>query len=182
MDHSNMNWTTTSRPQDILKTGVFFVDRKQILRSSSYPDDFIFYEPMPGKLGLSGEFWMGAVGLEGSISLLIPPSKRDIDATGYSIRRGKWDWWAFLSFVTIPRGNYKTAILISFSYDNFFDNSQDIACCLEPAQIEEAVPHINTHFSPDTSSVGEAYNAAWVIFQREFSAHVASPEYQRLMW
>ena len=175
-----MNYRITSRSQDVLKTGVFFVDRKKILRSYSHPDEFAFYDILPGKLGVSGEFWMGAVGLEGDIDLLIPPSKRDIDAIGYSIRWGEWGWWRFLSCITIPRGNFNTSILFSLSHETFFDASQDIVCCLEPTQIEEASPHINTHSSPDTSSVGEAWDAAWVIFQREFDAHVASPEYQGL--
>ena len=175
-----MKFTLNVRQQEILKTSTFFVDREKLLRCYAYPDDYVRYEPLPGKLGLRGEMWMGAVGLEGDFGLLIPPAKRDVDAFGYSIKRGEWDWWRFLSCVTIPRGNFNVALSLSFSHETFFDTSQNVVCCLESEQLKDGDYKICTHFSPDTSSVAEAWNAAWQVFQKELGAHVASAEYQDL--
>jgi len=175
-----MKFTLNSQQQEILKTSIFFVDRERLLSSYAYPEDFIRYEIIPGRLGLRGNMWMGAVGLEGDFALLIPPAKRDIDAVGYSINWGEWDWWGFLSCITIPRGNFNVALSLSFSHETFFDLSQDVVCCLEPEHLKDEAHQICTHFSPDTSSVAEAWNAIWKVLQRELGAHVAGDEYQDL--
>lgn len=175
-----MKFAVKTQPQEVLKTGVFLVDREKLLGAYLNPNDFKNYEILPGKLGLRGEFWMGAVGLEGDFGLLIPPAKRNIDAIGYSIQLGEWDWWRFLSCITIPRGNYNVALSFSFSHETFFDASQDIVCCLEPDRMKREAGEICTGFSPDTSSVVEAWNAIWKVFQREFGANEANAEYQNL--
>ena len=175
-----MKFTLNTQPQEVLKTSLFFVNREKLIRAYTHPDYFKNYEIRPGELGLRGELWMGAVGLEGDFGLLIPPAKRDIDAMGYSIQRGEWDWWRFLSCITIPRGNYNVALSLSFSHETFFDASQDIVCCLEPDRMKREVGEICTGFSPDTSSVVEAWNAVWKVFQREFGANEANAEYQNL--
>jgi hypothetical protein len=167
--------------QQVLDTSVFLVDRKKMLISCPFPDVFSVYETMPGMIALRGAMWMGAVGLEGDFSLLIPPAKRDIDAIGYSIKWGEWDWWRFLSCITIPKGDYRVAMLFSFSNHTFFDMSQNIACYLEPERLEEETGFISTHSSPDTSSVDEAWTALWGVFQREFDARIAGDEYQSLL-
>ncbi len=175
-----MTFTLTGRQQEILKTSIFFVDREKLLGSYAHPDDFVRYEPLPGKLGLRGEMWMGSVGLEGDFGLLIPPAKRNMDAFGYSIKRGEWDWWRFLSCVTIPRGNFNVALSLSFSHETFFDASQDVVCCLESEKLKGYADKICTDFSPEFSSVAEAWNAVWLVFQRELGAHVASAEFRDL--
>jgi hypothetical protein len=175
-----MKFTVKTQSQEVLKTSVFFVDRLKLLRSYAHPDSFIGYEILPGKLGLKGELWMGAVGLEGDLALLIPPAKRDIDVIGYSIERGEWDWWRFLSCVTVPRGDYEVAFLISFSHETFFDASQDLVCCLEADQLQNENHLICTHFSPDTTSVSTAWEAIWNVFKREFSAQLPTDEFQSL--
>ena len=177
---TDMNFTVKMRSQEVLKTGVFFVDREKLLRAYAHPDDFRTYEIVPGKIGLRGEFWMGAVGLEGDLGLLIPPAKRTIDGIGYSIQHGQWDWWRFLSCITVPRGNFKIAFLISFSHETFFDASQDLVCCLEPDQMQNAIHAICTDFSPQTTSVSEAWRALWDVFKREFFAQEANDEYQSM--
>lgn len=175
-----MKFTLQTQPQEVLKTGIFLVDREKLLRSYTYPDAYIGYEIQPGKLGLRGEFWMGSVGLEGDLGLLIPPAKRDIDVIGYSIQRGEWDWWRFLSCITIPRGGYKVALSFSFSDQTFFDASQDVVSLIEFDQMKEEAGLISTSFSPDTTSVADAWSAVWKVFQREFLASEAEPEYQGL--
>ena len=175
-----MKFKLQNKPQEILKTDAFFVNRNKLLRSYPHPSDFLGYEIEPGKLGLRGEMWMGAVGLEGDLALLIPPAKRDIDAIGYSIQRGQYDWWRFLSFITVPRGNFRVAISLSFSHETFFDLSQDVVCCIEPDHLGIDERQICTHFSPDTSPVSDAWNALWKVFEREFSAQVAGSKYQDL--
>ena len=175
-----MSINVNMQPQEVLKTSVFFVDREKLLRSYAYPDDFRHYEIVPGKIGLKGKFWMGAVGLEGDLGLLILPAKWTIDGIGYSIQRGEWDWWRFLSCSTVPRGNFKVAFMISFSHETFFDASQDLVCCLESDQMQNEIHAICTDFSPETTSVSEAWEALWSVFKREFFAHEASDEYQSL--
>jgi len=175
-----MKFTLKTQPQEVLKTSLFFVNREKLIRAYTDPDSFKNYEIRSGELGLRGELWMGAVGLEGDFGLLIPPAKRDIDAIGYSIQRGEWDWWRFLSCITIPRGNYNVALSFSFSHETFFDASQDIVCCLEPDHLKGEGGEICTGFSPDTTSVAEAWSAVWKVFQREFDAQLASAEYQDL--
>lgn len=175
-----MNFTVKTQALEVLKTGVFFVDREKLLSAYAHPNDFSTYEIMPGKIGLRGEFWMGSVGLEGDLALLIPPAKRTIDGIGYSIQRGEWDWWRFLSCISVPRGKYKIALLISFSHETFFDASQDLVCSLESDQLQEDAHQICTWFSPEVSSVSAAWVALWNVFQREFFAEEASDEYQAL--
>ncbi len=172
-----MKYTTNSRSQEILKTCLFFVDRVKLLRTYAHPEDFISYEILPGKLGLRGELWMGSVGLEGDFGLLIPAAKRDVEGIGYSIELGQYDWWRFLSLITLPRGDFNVALNFSFSHETFFDASQDVVCCLEPPSFKENIHQICTHFSPDTSSVSDAWKVAWQVFQREFSAQEANEEY-----
>ena len=46
--------------------------------------------------------------------------------------------------------------------------------------MKREVGEICTGFSPDTTSVAEAWNAVWKVFQREFGANEASAEYQNL--
>jgi hypothetical protein len=166
-----------SRPQEILKTSIFFVDPEKLMRSRDNPRN---WETIQGKMGLRGELWMGAVGVEGTFGLLIPPAKHDIEAIGYSIKWGEWDWWAFLSCVTLARGSYKVAVSLSFSHGTFFDLSQDIVCCLEEDQLGEEMGDLMTHTYPETSSIAVAWEALWRIFQREFAAELAPPEYQGL--
>jgi hypothetical protein len=166
--------------QEVLTTDVFFVDREKLFRAYPYPDDFVRYEIVPGKIGLCGKFWMGAVGLEGDLNLLIPPAKRTIEGIGYSIQRGEWDWWRFISCISVPRGNYKIAFLLSFSHETFFDASQDLVCSLEPDQLEKENHQICTDFSPENTSVSEAWGALWNVFKREFFAQEASDQYQSL--
>lgn len=175
-----MNFKIENKPQEILKTNTFFVNREMLLRSHPHPNDFLEYEIEPGKLALRGEMWMGAVGLEGELGLLIPPAKRNIDEIGYSIQWGQYDWWRFLSFITIPRGKFSVAISFSFSHETFFDLSQDVVCCIESEKLGTDERQICTHFSPDTTPVSDAWHALWKVLQREFSAHVAGAEYQDL--
>ena len=175
-----MNFTVNMQSREVLKTCVFFVDREKLLREYAHPDNFKTYEIVPGKIGLRGEFWMGAVGLEGDLGLLIPPAKRDVDGMGYSIKRGEWDWWRFLSCITLPRGNFKLAFLLSFSHETFFDVSHDVVCCLESDQLKKETHLICTDFSPETTSVSVAWGALWNVFKRELSAQEASDEYQIL--
>ena len=166
--------------RQILNTSVFLVDRKKILISCPISDSFSRYETTPGMIALRGEMWMGAVGLEGDFGLLIPPADRDVDVIGYSIKEGEWDWWRFLSCITVPKGDYEVAMLFSFSNETFFDMSQDVACRLEPERLNEERGFISTDYSPDTSSVDEAWGALWRVFQRELDARIADDEYQSL--
>jgi hypothetical protein len=175
-----MNFTVNMQSQEVLKTCVFFVDREKLLREYPHPENFKTYEILPGKIGLRGEFWMGAVGLEGDLGLLIPPAKRDVNGIGYSIRRGEWDWWRFLSCITLPRGNFKLAFLLSFSHETFFDASQDVVCSLESHQLQNESQLICTYFSPETTSVSVAWGALWNVLEREFFAQEASVEFQVL--
>ncbi len=175
-----MNFTVKTQSQEILKTSVFFVEREKLFRAYAHPDDFSRYEILPGIIGLRGEFWMGAVGLEGDLGVLIPPAKRSIDGIGYSIQRGEWDWWRFLSCITVPRGNFKVAFLVSFSHETFFDASHDLVCCLEADQLQNENHLISTDFSPETTSVSAAWEAVWNVLKREFSAQQATDEFQCL--
>lgn len=169
-----------SQPKEVLETGTFFVDRRSLLGFYEYADDFTKYEILPGKLGLRGELWMGAIGLEGEFGLLIPPATRDMDAIGYSIQKGEWDWWRFLSCVTIPRGRHSLALLFSFSDYTFFDASHDVVSCLESSQLKDDAHEIGTYSSSDNTPLAVAWKAAWRVFQREFCAEMASTEHQDL--
>lgn len=173
-----MNFTVKMQSQEVLNTGRFFVDREKLLRAYAYPDVLRTYEIVPGKIALCGEFWMGAVGLEGDLFLLIPLAPRTVEDIGCSIQREEWEWYRFLSCISVPRGNYKIAFLISFSHETRFDASQDIVCCLESDQLQKEANQICTDFSPENTSVSEAWAALWNVFKREFFAQEASDHYQ----
>lgn len=166
-----MKFIVETEPQEILKTSLFSVDRKQLLRSYAEPEEFSCYDIVPGELGLWGEFWIGAIGLEGELSLFVPPAKRDIDVIGYSVKQGEGDVWRFLSCTTIPKGNFNIALSFSFSHETFFDCSQDVVCCLEHHQLKDESHQICTDTSREVTSLRNAWDAGWKIFQREFRAH-----------
>jgi hypothetical protein len=78
-----------------------------------------------------GRFWIGRIGIEGELSLFIPPAKKNIDILGYSRSEGECDWWGFLSCTTIPANKNITSVFSSFDQEIYFDRPHDIIYRLE---------------------------------------------------
>jgi hypothetical protein len=71
--------------------------------------------------------WMGSVGIQGSISLLLPPIDFDIDDLWDFCRKaGLWDVWSFLSFQYQYDQNMNPIILFNYNRGNFFENDLSI--------------------------------------------------------
>lgn len=69
------------------------------------------------------ELWMGSVGIQGSISLLLPPIDFDIDDVWDFCRKaGEWDVWSFLSFQYQYDQNLNSFIVMNYNRGNFFEN------------------------------------------------------------
>jgi len=150
------------------------------LEIDAFHKDWQNYYSMPKKFGICGEFYMGSVGIEGELDLLIPPAKKTIDILGYSRDKNEWDWWGFLSCLTVPSNQYKTSMVISFKHESYFDRSQDIICHAE-ATAADYPSRLATHFSPNTSSIEDAWCELWKIFQNKFDAEAASDDFNKLL-
>jgi hypothetical protein len=185
---------TKEKPQIVLRTGVFFLDAIKLFSKDSiyfnsgnptpteitdFYKDWGRYFVGSQKFGISAEFWMGAVGIEGNLNLLIPPAKKDIDILGYSRGKGEWDWWGFLSCITVPEGNYTTSLIISFMHESYFDRSQDIINNFKCDAADDP-SLLATHFSTDTSSIEDAWGELWKIFKKDLSAEVANESFNGL--
>ena len=69
------------------------------------------------------ELWMGSVGIQGSISLMLPPINFDIDDVWDFCRKaGEWDVWSFLSFQYQYDQNLNSFIVMNYNRGNFFEN------------------------------------------------------------
>lgn len=55
-----------------------------------------------GYLRIRPNVSLGIVGLCGSLAIGNPPSPEDVDAWEASKRKGCWDYWSFLDFISIP--------------------------------------------------------------------------------
>ena len=69
------------------------------------------------------ESWMGSVGIQGSISLMLPPIDFDIDDVWDFCRKaGEWDVWSFLSFQYQYDQDLNSFIVMNYNRGNFFEN------------------------------------------------------------
>lgn len=103
-----VNSNTVFDDEDVLDT----------LKNPKYPiaveNDFLL---------LKLESWMGSVGIQGSISLLLPPIDFDIDDVWDFCRKaGEWDVWSFLSFQYQYDQNLNSFIVINYNRGNLFEN------------------------------------------------------------
>lgn len=167
--------------REILVTDVFLVDIRKLLRvdaakglisTTNWPDDL--GDGIVGKVALRGEFWMGSIGLEGFLSLLVPIPHRSAREGKFASEKQVFDWWRFLTCVSVPADEYRVELWLSMSSGTDFARSQDVVCRLTNEQLGEQVNQIATYFDPD-QSVSDAWDAAWVVFQREFDA-LRAPE------
>jgi len=66
---------------------------------------------------------LGIVGLCGSLALGNPPSLEDVDAWEASKRKGCWDYWAFLDFISIPAERKQGGLeVVLFHPRNYFQD------------------------------------------------------------
>ena len=83
--------------------------------------DWKGYECKDGCLLLSCKFWMGAAGIEGEMGLWIRPREHDVDLWEASCLAGQSDWWRFLNFLSLPKGNaYENQEIIIFLHKILF--------------------------------------------------------------
>lgn len=80
------------------------------------------YASDSGYLRIRPSVTLGAIGVQGNLALGIPPSEEDVDAWEASRPAGHWDYYGFLSFVTIPTPSDKEAeVVIFIRPGNLFD-------------------------------------------------------------
>ena len=96
-------------------------DDEKILSTLNNPKYPIAFEK--DFLLLKLELWMGSVGIQGTISLMLPPIDFDIDDVWDFCRKaGMWDVWSFLSFQYQYDQNLNSFIVINYNRGNFFEN------------------------------------------------------------
>ena len=85
-----------------------------------------------GYLRLRPSVFIGISGLEGSLALGNPPSETALDCWEASKPAGVWDYWSFLSFITVPSSNNgEKKLVIFFEGNTFFDRPLEIIAELE---------------------------------------------------
>jgi hypothetical protein len=163
--------------QEILVTDIFLVDVRKILRihesngqisTKNWPDDL--GDEIKGKIALRGEFWMGSIGLEGFLSLMVPLRDKKQKKSEVSWDENLFDNWRFLSCLCVPAENDEIEFWFSMSSATDFYRGQDVVCRLTNVQLGDEASLITTYFLPDCSPVCVAWQAAWKVFQREFDA------------
>lgn len=174
-----MDIETVCRSLVTLKTGLIALDPIKLMRLIENASDYSNnheHSNYPGKILIRGELWMGSTGLEGHFALFVPPPKHKIDVPSNFIKNGDWEWWHFLSCISVPRNDYKIAVILSFAHESFFNRSFDIVCCLEHDQLGEESEIISPNYPSQNcvSEVTNAWSALWRVFQREFDATEAS--------
>lgn len=84
------------------------------------------------------EIWMGAVGVQGSVSLILPPVDFDItDCWDFCRKAGVWDIWSFLSFQYQYNENLDPIIFFNFNKGNFFEVDLDVYKIIELQDLYE---------------------------------------------
>ena len=67
--------------------------------------------------------WLGAVGIEGELSLVLAPVDKDLDDYWeYSRLAGEWDVWAFLYFQYVINPTLEVTINLNYLTGNFFNS------------------------------------------------------------
>jgi hypothetical protein len=96
-------------------------------------DDWRNYEIEDGLLCFRCEASLGIIGIEGTLDLWVPPVDYNVEAWEGSRAAGESDWWACLSFLTVPSGEAYEAPRIVFYYGptTFFDQSLRVIKIIE---------------------------------------------------
>jgi len=82
------------RPEDFaLGVAKLFPKEKKAWKNAASSNGYLRIRPIVS---------LGIVGVCGSLALGNPPSLEEVDAWEASKRKGCWDYWAFLDFISIP--------------------------------------------------------------------------------
>ncbi len=141
------------------------------------------YCTQSGRLVLEGEFWLGSVGIEGNITLIVPPAKKDIELLGYSVNKGEIDRWVFLTCLTIPENDGNVSIRLAYARNTFFDRPEDVVVKIDSKMIGDEVERI-TRWCIDQDkdeSIEEAWNGLWRIFERILEAQPSSTDFNKAL-
>lgn len=172
---------------ETLYTDIFFVNVHRLFRddrtykmdkrTAAIERDWGCYLFDNQKLALFGKFWLGSVGIEGDIGLVVPPAKRDVDMLGYSIASDEFDSWSFLKCVTIPENNYRVSIRLSFSRSTFFDRPEDVVIAIDEQEVGEMTESLTRwclwKYPQAEDSIEASWNALWKVYQDVLQAEIA---------
>lgn len=135
--------------------------------------DWEEYEFKDGCLLLSCKFWMGVAGIEGEMGLWIRPSGHDVDLWEASRLAGKCDWWRFLNFLSVPKGNdYENQeIIIFFAQNTFFNEDLRVLCRISTPESDESFYVIDD----DLESLSQGVQVVIEVFKKHLGAEVMEP-------
>lgn len=178
---------------EVLTTGPFSVSINKLFqhdpfysKSENLPSleqDMGYYCTQSGRLELEGEFWLGSVGIEGNITLIVPPAKEDIEALGYSVNKGERDRWNFLTCLTIPENDGNVSIRLAYARSTFFERPEDVVVNIDSTMIGSEVECI-TRWCIDQDndeSIQEAWNGLWRLFERILDAQPSSTDFNKAL-
>jgi hypothetical protein len=135
------------------------------------------YEIREGFIMVLAKFWGGAAGIEGQLSLCIPPKNHDVDSWEGSCEAGHWDCWEFLNLMTIPnldsnRWENGVSLLIFYGNNTYFDSPLEVVKSIKITADESSELTNNSAGPKDQESISEAIKALLPILNRELGAEV----------
>ena len=92
---------------------------QEFINGLSNPEDPVAFDG--DFLLLQLKSWIGAVGIEGEINLVLAPVDKDImDSWDFNRLAGRWDVWSFLNFQYVLNPSCEISININYLNGNFF--------------------------------------------------------------
>ena len=132
--------------------------------------DWEEYECADGCLLVNCKFWMGVAGIEGEMGLWIRPRGHDVDLWEASCLAGQHDWWRFLNFSSLPKGNaYENQEIIIFFAKNTFFNE-----CLRVVNRVSIPDSSELHYAieDDFKSLSKGVQVIIEVFKKHLGAEV----------
>jgi hypothetical protein len=103
-------------------TDYLLADPKILFDESSALDWLPYAVNREGQILFRAEVSNSVFGLQGTLSLMIPPRERDVvDAWEGNKFAGQWDCWACLILTTSPASENQARVSIAYELQSFFD-------------------------------------------------------------
>lgn len=140
--------------------------------------DWKTYASDDGYLRIRPTVTMGAAGLQGSLALGNPPRETALDAWEASKEAGVWDYWSFLSFVTIPSDiGDRQYVLLFFETNTFFERPLEVVTRLQ-LDVEAASPEDEDSGSKEAT----VFIREWFKILRNFELHLGASSLKGKIW
>ena len=130
--------------------------------------DWKEYECKDGCLLLRCKFWMGVAGIEGEMGLWIRPRTHDVEIWDASYLAEQCDWWRFINFSSLPKGNaYENQeIIIFFAQNTFFNEDLRVLSRISFPETEELYYAIED----DLKSLSQGVQIIVAVFEKYLGA------------